>query len=161
MHEDFKLMSDEELEAHFGEIAPHTIKVFVYGSLKRGFDKHGMLEGSKYVGTTETVFPNFKMYPLLGSFPAVIPCNDDGFAIVGELYEVNLQTLNALDKFAGDGVLYTRRLTSVYNQNGGFIEAWIYLMSEDDKLIVNNIEDRKDQYVYTDVKHNTHEWFKD
>jgi len=57
--------------------------------------------------------------------------------------------------------LYTRRLTSVYNQNGGFIEAWIYLMSEDDKLIVNNIEDRKDQYVYTDVKHNTHEWFKD
>ena len=156
-------MSDEEIEARFGPIAPHNeaIKVFVYGSLKRGFGNHGLLESSKYIGTTETVFPNFRMHSLLGSFPAVTSCTNDGFAIMGELYEVNLHTLNALDKLEGNGTMYTRRLVSVYNDNGDVVEAWMYLMPEDDKLINNNIVYRNDQYVYTDSNHNTQEWYKD
>lgn len=154
-------MSDEELEAHFGDIAPHTIKVFVYGSLKRGFGNHGLLEGSKYVGTTETVYHNFRMHPLLGSFPAVTACTDDGFAIVGELYEVNLVTLKRLDMLEGNGTMYTRRLVSVYNDKDEVVEAWMYLMSEDNKLIDSNTVHRRNQYVHTDSSHNTQEWFKD
>lgn len=153
-------MSDAEIEANFGVSNVEKTLVFVYGSLKRGFGNHGLLEHSKYVGITETVYHNFRMHPLLGSFPAVTACIDDGFAIMGELYEVDLPTLKRLDMLEGNGSLYIRRLVSVFSGND-IVEAWMYLMPEDDKLIDNNVVYRKDQYVHTDSNHNTQEWFKD
>lgn len=133
--------------------------VFVYGSLKRGFGNHTFLESSKFLGITETVYHNFRMHPLFGSFPAVTSTTDDAYAIMGELYEVDFQTLKRLDMLEGDGKLYTRRLVSVWG-NARIVDAWMYLMPEDDNFVKNNIVYRKDQYVYTDTNHNTQEWFK-
>jgi len=135
--------------------------VFVYGTLKRGFSNHGILENSKYLGTTETVSRSFMMYPLFGSFPGVTICLDDGFAIMGELYEVDSQTLNELDKLENNGKFYTRRLVSVYRKPGETVKAWMYLLPYDDKIIENNIVYRLDRYVYTNSSLNTQEWFKD
>lgn len=148
-------MSDEELETMF----PQNHMVFVYGSLKRGFGNHKLLEGSKFYGITETVQHNFRMHSLHGSFPAVTVATDDSFAIIGELYEVDSATMKLLDMLEGNGSMYTRQIVSVYN-GSEVVEAWIYLMSEDDKLVGANMVYPTNRFVYTDSKLGTQEWFQ-
>jgi gamma-glutamylaminecyclotransferase len=148
-------MSDDQIEAMF----PQKYMVFVYGSLKRGFGNHKLLEGSKFFGITETVYRNFRMHPLLGSFPAVTVAVDDAFAIMGELYEVDSATMKRLDLLEGNGSMYTRRLVSVYN-GSEIVEAWMYLMSENDRLVKNNMVYSTNRFVYTDNKLGTQEWFQ-
>lgn len=151
-------MTDEEIEREFPSFTKFL--VFVYGSLKRGFGNHNLLEGSKFFGITETVYRNFRMYPLFGSFPAVTIATDDAFAIMGELYEVESVTMKRLDVLEGNGSMYTRRLVSVYN-NSEIVEAWMYLMPENDKLIENNVTYPTNRFVYTDSKLATQEWFQE
>lgn len=149
-------MSDAELEAMY----PTKHKIFVYGSLKRGFGNHRILENSMFVGSTETVQHNFCMHPLHGSFPAVTIGPDDSYAIMGELYEVDNQTLNHIDMLESNGSLYTRQLVTVYNGTE-IVEAWIYLMPENNKLVAASTVQRYDRYVHTDFEQNTQEWFQD
>ena len=148
-------MSEEDLEAMF----PQKHMVFVYGSLKRGFSNHNLLEGSKFYGVTETVCRNFRMHPLLGSFPAVTAAADDAYAIMGELYEIDTATMMRLDYLEGNGSLYTRQLVSVYN-GSEIVEAWMYLMPEADKLVADNIEHHTNRFIYTDSKLGTQEWYQ-
>ena len=148
-------MSDEQIEA----ISSQKYMIFVYGSLKRGFSNHKLLEDSKFFGLTETVYRNFRMHPLLGSFPAVTVAIDDAFAIMGELYEVDAATMKRIDMLEGNGTMYTRRLVSVYN-GSEIVEAWMYLMSENDKLIENNVIYSTGRFVYTDNNLGTQEWFQ-
>jgi len=152
-------MTDAEIEANFGLQSTVMTKVFVYGSLKRGFGNHSLLEHAKYLGNTETVNCAYKMHPLFGSFPAVTACTNDGYSIIGELYEVDEQTLQSLDMLEGNGSMYTRYLTQVYD-GPQVVEAWMYMMPVTSQLIVGSEVHRTDRYVYTDSRHNTQEWFK-
>jgi gamma-glutamylaminecyclotransferase len=149
-------MSDAEVEAMY----PSKHMVFVYGSLKRGFGNHRFLEHSTFIGTAVTVQHNFCMHPLHGSFPAVTIGPDDSYSITGELYEIDNQTLKQIDMLESNGVLYTRQLVSVYNGTD-VVEAWIYLMPDNDKFVTNSMVNRYDRYVHTDFEQNTQEWFQD
>lgn len=156
--EEMLAKSEEELNKIFN--MQHKYLVFVYGSLKRGFGNHGFLENSKFLGITDTVHRVYRMYPLFGSFPTVVATNDEAYAITGELYEVDYDTLKRLDILEGDGHMYTRRLTSVHN-GSDTVEAWMYMMPEDDRLIRDNVAYPSKRFVYTDSKLGTQEWFQE
>jgi len=140
--------SYEEIECAFNQ----RFMVFVYGSLKRGFGNHYFLRDAKYCGNTETVDATFCMHSM-GPFPAVTESNDNGYHITGELYEVDADTMNALDKLEGNGVFYTRKLVRVYTLEGT-VEAWMYLLAE--KPDTESVFVSK--FVYTDENLNTQEW---
>lgn len=74
--------------------------VVVYGSLKKGFYNHRVMDNSLLLG--EVIVPNFEMYSM-GSFPAII--KGDG-EILGEVYEVNnrhtLQKIYNLESYTGE-----------------------------------------------------------
>jgi gamma-glutamylcyclotransferase (GGCT)/AIG2-like uncharacterized protein YtfP len=78
---------------------------------------------------------------------------------MGELYEVDAATMKRIDMLEGNGTMYTRRLVSVYN-GSEIVEAWMYLMSENDKLIENNVIYSTGRFVYTDNNLGTQEWFQ-
>lgn len=69
-----------------------TTKVFVYGSLKRGFHNNPLLKDCKYIGMR--FLSNYQMYDV-GSFPCIIPTckHDSKYDVFGELYEVPLDVL--------------------------------------------------------------------
>ena len=93
-------------------------KVFVYGSLKRGFHNHAhYLSEAEYLGTDITE-PAFTMYDY-GSFPAIIPRGNT--AIHGEVYKVDFKTLRRLDGLERHPNWYNRRL---YNTKYGY--AYLY-----------------------------------
>ena len=58
-------------------------RLFVYGSLKKGFHNHGLLSNEKFV--REDSIKGYDLYSL-GSYPCIIKGNN---VIKGEVYDVN------------------------------------------------------------------------
>ena len=86
------------------------MKVFVYGTLKKGFGNHYLLSNSKLLGDSYTK-QAYDLYNL-GYYPAM---TDNGnYIIKGELYEVDKDTLYRLDMLEGEGYLYLRKKIEVY-----------------------------------------------
>ena len=69
-------------------------RVFVYGTLKRGFRNHRFLEKSGFVGEARTAAP-YRM--LDGRFPVLRDSGPDRRPVSGEVYEIDAPTLIALD----------------------------------------------------------------
>lgn len=95
------------------------MKVFVYGSLKRGFGNHGLLEWSDFIATTRTKSKSFGMVSLT-AFPAVY--EGGNCSIEGELYEVDSTTLFFLDMLEGNGEFYERQVVELESGDS----AWMY-----------------------------------
>ena len=95
-------------------------RVFVYGTLKRGYGNHRILEGgrARFVGT-ERISGAMHDY---GAFPAVTLAAAG--TVHGEVYEVTPETLRRLDVLEGTPTFYQR--TRVSMSTGG--EAWVYVM---------------------------------
>lgn len=95
-------------------------RVFVYGSLMKGFGNHGLVEGSEFIGPAKT-HPEFTMISY-GFFPACLTEGDT--AISGEVYDVTDGVLARLDRLEGHPTWY-RRIRC--NTDKG--EAWMYTMN--------------------------------
>ena len=70
------------------------MKLFVYGTLLKGLERESVLSESRYLGT---VVIQARMYDL-GSYPGII---DGEGQVIGEIYEIDQDTLNKLDKVEG------------------------------------------------------------
>lgn len=117
--------------------------VFVYGTLKKGFGNHRVMEqaGGELIGPATTA-NKFSMYSL-GGFPGVwldIPTSQ----IYGELY--NVQTMEPLDLLEGFPRFYTRVITLLTFPDGTDDAGWMYVLNPqtnekpaDDKLIPSGI----------------------
>jgi gamma-glutamylaminecyclotransferase len=105
-------------------------KVFVFGTLKRGFPNHAEgMAGQTCLGAYRTTQP----YPLViaGRWfsPVMMPEPGVGHPVTGELYEVDDERLTLLDKLESvhlpDG--YRReRIEVVSLENGSRASAWAY-----------------------------------
>ena len=74
------------------------MKVFVYGTLKRGGYFHSVLADQLFVATATTV-KRFRLFSL-GNYPGMIEANDEteGYGVQGEVWEVNAGCLRKLDE---------------------------------------------------------------
>jgi gamma-glutamylcyclotransferase (GGCT)/AIG2-like uncharacterized protein YtfP len=102
--------------------------LFIYGTLKTGRRRHFYLtrDGSKYLGEVRTA-PRYCLYQLLMTdYPCMVETAQDGIAVEGELWEVSLQCLEALDAVEGTPTLFQRREITL--EDGRNAEA--YLMKE-------------------------------
>jgi gamma-glutamylcyclotransferase (GGCT)/AIG2-like uncharacterized protein YtfP len=85
--------------------------VFVYGTLKQGYGNHyRLLRGSEFFGQGTTA-SKFRM--LDAGFPVLIPDEECGKHVVGEVYRVDAATLARLDQLEGEGHMYDRKTTTV------------------------------------------------
>ena len=111
------------------------MKIFVYGSLMRGFHNHHILNSSKLIGEATTSAGRFRMINL-GSFPALV--KGDG-NVKGEVYEVNPATLGRLDRLEGAPSFYHRESINV-EVSGQVVAAQAYVLSraDDGREIVPN-----------------------
>tara|TARA_Y100000593_G_C4317736_1_gene341825 strand:+ start:1498 stop:1908 length:411 start_codon:yes stop_codon:yes gene_type:complete len=109
-------------------------KVFVYGTLKKGYHNHDFLEGSELIGTAESL-SKFKMINL-GGFPAVLYNSDDGYKISGEIYKINDKILERLDFLEGEGTFYNRVEADFFmvgnkpHKNGRKFKCWLYILKD-------------------------------
>lgn len=81
-------------------------KVFVYGTLKRGFGNNVLLRNSRYIGDFVSP-PIFEMFAVgqHGGFPLL---TEGEYNILGEIWEVDDETLRRLDGLEGVPHMYRR-----------------------------------------------------
>lgn len=87
------------------------IRLFVYGTLKRGHRLHSHLDGQSYLGEGRTL-PEFRLLNC-GWYPALVE-SDKGRSIRGEVWQVDDKTLQRLDEVEDvSSGLYERRVISL------------------------------------------------
>lgn len=107
----------------------YMINVFVYGTLKRGYDNHVLLEGSEFIGEVNTK----NRYPMVNVeeyFPYLIDRAGVGHNVKGELYKIDELTLLQLDILEGYPDFYTREQIKVVHY-GIEISAIVYFLKEE------------------------------
>ncbi len=95
-------------------------RVFVYGTLLSGEPNHRLLGDAALVGEAKTE-PAFELVSL-GAFPAMVA--DGRTAVSGEVYEVDADTLAALDRLEGHPRFYRRRRIRL--EDGGAALAYVF-----------------------------------
>ena len=103
------------------------MKLFVYGTLKRGGVLHQHLNGCEYYGVDK--ISGFSMYQL-GWFPAVKNTEDENETIYGEVYEIDKKVLKQIDRIEGKGVLYERNKCKT--RHG---DCFIYVYKNEEKSL--------------------------
>jgi len=94
-----------------------AVRLFVYGSLRRGGSAHALLEGARFLGAARTA-PGFELWDC-GEYPGI---GRGGPAqVVGELYEVPDAQMAKLDEY--EGPLYAREILEL--EGGGQAEAYV------------------------------------
>lgn len=119
-------MSKSELGCDMDVQLP--IKLFVYGTLMKGFKYHYAMEDSRFLGCAKTK-DNFALYARQYPFVTSIPNSDaHSTTIHGEVYEViDQDILLALDEIEGHPVDYVRKPVQVIlEESRETVEAWIY-----------------------------------
>ena len=104
----------------------YNTQVFVYGTLKSNGHVRGLnkFPGAVIVGKATTLYPDYDMIDL-GSFPGVLLQGTS--KVVGEVWEVDEDTLKLLDQIEGYPTFYDR--TVVHTTEG---KAWMYYLDRDE-----------------------------
>ena len=134
-------------KGYFKKEVPFSELLFVYGSLKKGFDNHNLLSKyAKRLGKAHTV-KKFSMYEdSFGNYPYLV---DVPFAkIKGELYEITrAELMQKIDEFEGAPDYYIRKKIEVKSHHG-VQRAFVYIREDAEvsdtqeplKEWVNNID---------------------
>jgi len=111
-----------------------VLPLFVYGSLRSGFQNPAYAYISKYFELSGTAKVRGALYDM-GDYPAAVPTEAENW-IIGELYTIKHDAefpwaIGQLDDYEGingevdEPVLYAREKTTVY-LNDTTVQAWIY-----------------------------------
>lgn len=71
------------------------MRIFVYGTLKRGLSNHGWISDQQFISEACTA-PIYRMYDC-GGFPGMVPVEQNGLSILGEIWEVDEAGRTKLD----------------------------------------------------------------
>ncbi|MEM7409129.1 MAG: gamma-glutamylcyclotransferase family protein [Myxococcota bacterium] len=100
------------------------MKIFVYGTLRRGAPMHGLLEGRvRFLGAGSVAGRLLD----LGAFPGLVPPEAEGDRVEGELFAIvegeAESLLDAADRYEGETF---RRSWEAVEGPAGPEEAWLY-----------------------------------
>lgn len=103
---------------YFKKIETFHELLFVYGSLKKGFDNHSLLKNSaKRLGRAQTVSKFGMFEDSFGNYPYLVPKPIS--KVQGELYQINRkELLDKIDAFEGAPEYYQRRRIKVKSHHG-------------------------------------------
>ncbi len=106
------------------------VRLFVYGSLKRGELHHDEMAGACFVRETRTA----ARYTLLdvGPYPALVGEGDT--AVEGEVYEVDAALLRRLDEFEEHPEVYRR--ATIELEDGARAIAYLFRASAGDPRVI-------------------------
>ncbi len=104
-----------------------TIKVAVYGTLKKGRGNDWLLTGAKYIGagtTTDKFLLTARGIPYTFKVSPEVELPTSNVAV--EVYEVSQAELHNLDGLEGHPDWYRREKTTIALSTGHTVNAWLY-----------------------------------
>lgn len=99
------------------------IRLFVYGTLKRGCNNHWLLQelDADFIGRAWV--NDYTI--LIKALPYMVP--KQGCITHGEIYEIDKNKLQVIDEFEGHPNLYQRKKVTAHLQNNKLIKAYAYI----------------------------------
>lgn len=118
------------------------IKVFVYGTLKKGFANHYLMQDGRNgmarfitIGHTKDVFP--LVVGTDASIPFMLPVKNQGKQVHGEIYEVDKNVLSKLDDLEDHPTWYKRSKCDIVTtkgttgiQEGDIVPCFAYFLTD-------------------------------
>jgi len=91
--------------------------LFVYGTLKKGFENHYFLEGASFLGSATTKH-RYPMVNIVKAYPYLINAKGKGKQIKGEAYTINETILKRVDALEGYPDYYMRDEITILTDRG-------------------------------------------
>lgn len=115
----------------------HIRFVFVYGSLKKGFSNHHIIEKAKFHGKVQTLKKYAMFKEKNANYPYMLNISNNKYHhIIGELYMItDAKLLLEIDKFEDAPEYYERKVIDVIYKDKN-IKAFAYFFT--DKTIPKN-----------------------
>lgn len=107
-----------------------TTTVFVYGTLKSSHHNNRLLRNAKFLGegiTSDKYQTSCSGIPFV-MHPSIDVEEKENHFVVGELYEVDHETLYDLDSLEGHPGWYKREEIKIISDHDKFYNAYCYLM---------------------------------
>ncbi len=100
------------------------MKIFVYGTLKRGYGNNALLRDAAFLGEAVTV----RKFAMINHGVPFVIREQQLAPVAGELFDIggNRATLNRLDRLESNGLLYDR-ITDMVNCGGKLHCASLYV----------------------------------
>ena len=77
---------------------PYTVRLFVYGTLKKEGRLAQLLAAGKFLGEYHTLHSVFDLVDYHNAFPIAYLKHKKGMSIKGELYEIDLKTMDIINR---------------------------------------------------------------
>ena len=112
-------------------------KVFVYGTLKRGYGNNRLLKDAVFLGKASTV-DKWAMTGAGRSFPYMYTEHKEGEYVIGEVYLVDDSELASLDSLEGYPYHYTKQeIDILYDDDSTLDRVTVYTKAHYDKSRLN------------------------
>ncbi len=105
----------------------NQVKLFVYGTLKRGFSNHNFLEEATFLDNAITL----KSYLLISpkkEYPYLL--EQKGKKVEGELYCIKYKDLKKIDRLEESGSYYLRKKIKLKDSQGFIHLAFCYFLKK-------------------------------
>jgi gamma-glutamylaminecyclotransferase len=97
-----------------------VMKLFVYGTLRRGERAHGLLRGARLLAKASTP-ARFTLVEMAGGYPALV--HGGCSAVRGEIYGIDESLLRELDPYEDVPELYLRVRMNIAGH-----DCWVYVL---------------------------------
>lgn len=111
--------------------------LFVYGTLKKGFENHHFLDGARFLGNVITKH-KYPMVNIVKAYPYLIKQKNKGRIIKGEAYDISVNILERLNMLEGYPEHYDRDEISVIFDNQELKAITYFVNQKIDFQILNS-----------------------
>lgn len=114
-------------------------RIFVYGTLKRGYRSNHCLAGQRFLGEARTA-PGYTLYSM-GDYPGMVRSTDASHDVIGEVWEVDAVCLGKLNELEGlsEG-LYERALIKLVPPfDDQPVESYLFLRSVAGRPVLGSV----------------------
>lgn len=103
--------------------------LFVYGTLKRGQHNHHFLTNAQFLGedVTELAIYDLGAINHTGGFPILV--KNGNYKIVGEVYKIDKDILQAIDRLEGHPNFYKREVIKL--ESGKLAHTYIFTLDRE------------------------------
>ena len=105
---------------------PYKVRLFTYGTLKKEGRLAMLVAAGKFLGEYHTLHAVFDLVDYHNSFPIAYLKHKEGMSIIGELYEIDLKTMDMINRMESNAD-YTPIIVEIVNEGNTLTNAIMFV----------------------------------
>ena len=105
---------------------PYKVRLFTFGTLKKEGRLAQLVAAGKFLGEYYTLHSVFDLVDYHNAFPIAYLKHKEGMSIKGELYEMDLKTIDIINRMESNAD-YTPMIVDIVNEEGSLTNALMFV----------------------------------